>query len=95
MTQLPILVELTQADAHKFGYVYEPDISGMKCWKFEFEVQHASVFENGIRPFGALYTDCDGVPMIDSSGDEAIVKPLRTVEDLQNIYFEEAANEQC
>ena len=30
----------------------------------EFEVHHESVFENGITSFGALYNDCDKVPMI-------------------------------
>jgi len=70
-----------------FGYTLKnEDI--VPIWKFDFEVQHTSVFEDGITDLGALYKDCEGVPMIkcDSqwykTGDT-----LDITSEQRNIYF--------
>jgi hypothetical protein len=56
---------------------------------FEFEIQHPSVFNDGITELGALYTDCAKIPMI-KCGTEWSKLPgfLDTTEELRNIYFE-------
>lgn len=76
-----------EVPADKFGFLYQFD-DNMTCWKFEFEVQHPSVFENGIIPLGALYKDCEGVPMI-LCEDQVDTPPFLNIsEELRNIYFE-------
>jgi hypothetical protein len=57
-------------------------------WKFMFEVQHQSVFEDGINELGALYKDCSDVPMIqcDSQWHKAGDRLDITMEK-RNIYF--------
>ena len=57
-------------------------------WKFVFEVQHQSVFEDGINELGALYKDCSDVPMIqcDSQWHRAGDRLDITMEK-RNIYF--------
>jgi hypothetical protein len=58
-------------------------------YKFEFEVHHTSVFENGITEFGALYGDCSGVPMIVFDNQpQSLVDFLNISDELKNIHFE-------
>jgi len=54
----------------QFGYIYHGK-KQVSVWTFDFEVQHSSVFEDGIADMGALYKDCEGVPML-KSGEEII-----------------------
>lgn len=73
-----------------FGFVYdqliEQEIS--PCWMFVFEVQHSSVFEDGISPLGALYEDCDNIPMIKCGTEwDKISNFLDTTPELRNICF--------
>lgn len=88
--KVPHQIEIKDSIIEKFGFLYEfnPD-NPQYCWKFEFEVQHSSVFENGIESLGALYKDCEGVPMIllDNQND-SIPKFLDTSPELRNVYFE-------
>ena len=64
------------------------------CWTFSFEIQHPSVFDNGISDLGALYNDCDNVPMI-KCGTEWNKLPafLDTSDELRNIYFKVISND--
>ena len=89
VVKLPIKVEMTEPEFDKFGFLYQPSDNPSNCWKFEFEIQHASVFENGIIPLGALYKDCEGVPMLICQ-DQIADTPafLNITEELRNIYFE-------
>ena len=49
----------------KFGFLFEQQENEVyNCWHFKFEIQHASVFYDGITDLGGLYTDCDAVPML-------------------------------
>lgn len=81
----PIKIDTDEHLMSKFGYVY---INLNQCWKFEFEVQHESVFENGISEFGALYNDCSGVPMIIVDEINLLPSFLDTSDETRNIYFE-------
>lgn len=83
----PIECELTESCLEYFGFLYT--IEPVKYWKFEFEVQHASVFENGIVSLGALYVDCEGVPMLLTENLHTMCpKFLDTSPELKNINFE-------
>lgn len=86
--KIPIRLEMTEEVASKFGFLYSMD-EPCYYWKFEFEIHHHSVFENGIIPMGALYNDCLGVPMISCDGQHKdCPKFLDTSEELRNIVFE-------
>lgn len=88
VVKLPVKVEIDTELFGYFGFLYETD-TPVYCWKFEFEVQHSSVFENGIIPLGALYKDCDGVPMISCEDQhKTCPKFLDTSVELKNIHFE-------
>jgi hypothetical protein len=87
LVRIPIKIDANDTKFDKFGILYKDSLK--HYWKFEFEVQHSSVFENGIVPLGALYKDCDGVPMIRCNGQEDTLPGfLDTSDELKNIYFE-------
>ena len=48
----------------EFGFLFEQEENETyPCWSFDFNVQHPSVFYNGVNELGALYNDCDREPM--------------------------------
>lgn len=72
---------------HKFGVLYA-DLEKYNCWTFDFEVHHSSVFEDGFSELGALYNDCQGVPMILCSSEyPKLSNFLDTTNSTKNIYF--------
>lgn len=83
-------IEMTPEDFKRFGFLFKyTEENPTYMWQFEFEVQHPSVFENGIIELGALYNDCDGVPMIVVAGQpESLVSFLNISNELKNIHFE-------
>jgi hypothetical protein len=61
----------------------------VNAWKFNFEVEHASVFSNKNNELGHLIDDADGVPMLVGLGESIKLPPyLTTQNSLVNIYFE-------
>ena len=86
--KVPNRIEMSENDLDKFGFLYKPNSEFNYCWHFDFEVQHSSVFENGIKPLGALYKDCEGVPMIVCENQLDTPAFLDVTEELRNIYFE-------
>jgi hypothetical protein len=87
VVKLPVYIELNDVECGIFGFLYENE--KLNAWKFEFEVQHSSVFENGIISFGALYKDCEGVPMIIIDSQQSLCpRFLDTSIELKNIHFE-------
>ena len=69
-----------------FGSLYD---TITHYWVFEFEVQHSSVFDNGTDELGALYIDCNNVPMIKCDTEIAnLATCLDTSAQLKNIHFE-------
>ena len=86
----PELISINFNDFDKFGFLFEQQENEVyNCWHFKFEIQHASVFYDGITDLGGLYTDCDAVPML-KVGTEWDKLPLMidTSDELKNIYFE-------
>jgi len=83
----PVRLEMDLNKESDFGTMLREDIK-VPVWKFDFEVQHNSVFEDGISELGSLYKDCDGVPMIncDSQWHKAGDRLDITLEK-RNIYF--------
>jgi hypothetical protein len=90
ITKAPAKFQLKETDLDKFGFLFNiDDTTTQYYWKFEFEVHHSSVFENGIVTFGALYKDCEGVPMILCPNQINGITPFLDITDeLRNIYFE-------
>lgn len=79
----------------EFGFLFQQQEDELyNCWTFDFSVQHPSIFNDGISELGALYSDCEGVPMI-KCGTEWNKLPnfLDTSEELRNIYFKVLTNE--
>ena len=88
VTKLPTKVEMKEEDFVRFGFLYQYQEPSY-CWKFEFEVQHTSVFVSGTDELGALYKDCEGVPMLLCNNQyENLNTFLNTTVELKNIHFE-------
>lgn len=83
----PKLIEVVNYDY--FGFLYQKEKQINKCWKFDFEVQHSSVFEDGISTLGSLYKDCERVPMILFEDQSSLIpNTLDITNELKNIHFE-------
>ena len=78
---------------NKFGFLFENE-EDQDMFSFTFSINHKNVFDDGISNLGALYSDCDGVPMI-KIGTEWNKLPnfLDTSPELSNIYFEVLSDE--
>lgn len=88
IVKAPTMTSITPEIKGNYGFLYEFQESDV-CWKFDFEVQHPSVFEDGITTFGYLYNDCQGVPMISCKDQhENMPNFLNITAELKNIYFE-------
>jgi len=78
---------------NKFGYLYE-NSEEINCWSFDFSVNHRSVFNDGISELGALYNDCNDIPMLKCGTEwEKLSNKLDTTNELRNIYFEVSSHE--
>ena len=91
VVKLPQKIEITDKELDFFGFSYfqNTDDDTRYCWKFEFEVQHSSVFADSHDTLGALYKDCDGVPMINCDEQHDFSSTfLNTTTELKNIHFE-------
>lgn len=88
--QKPIILPATVPIINRFGYYYNLTENDF-YYTFVFEVQHSSVFDNGIQEYGALYNDCANVPMLLCKNQHAkLLGMLDVTDELRNIYFEEA-----
>lgn len=73
----------------EFGFMYEVNEENTNVWVFDFEVQHISVFDDGINKFGYLYRDCDKIPMIKCKHEHTDLSNFLDVShELRNIFFE-------
>lgn len=91
--RIPKKIEISFSEFNNFGYLFE-DENKVNCWSFDFTVQHNSVFNDGITELGALYNDCQNVPMIKCGTEwDKLNNILDSSEELRNIYFEVKRNE--
>ena len=90
VVRFPTKVKMTEDEFNLFGFLYTPNEDTTSyCWKFEFEVQHSSVFDRETESLAALYNDCKGVPMISCPTQiSGLSTFMDTTEELKNIYFE-------
>jgi hypothetical protein len=79
----------------EFGFLFEQqDNETYPCWSFDFDVQHPSVFFDGVNELGGLYRDCDRVPMIKCHTEwDQLPAFLDTSDELRNIYFKVLNND--
>jgi hypothetical protein len=91
----PKQIKIKFDEFDNFGFLFEQqDDEEYSCWTFDFEIQHPSVFDDGVTELGSLYRDCDGVPMIKTATAWAKLPVfLDTSEELRNIYFKVLNNE--
>jgi hypothetical protein len=83
----PVMTTLDKEKAENFGFLYSPE--QINCWYFDFTVSFSSVFSDGVDDLGALYNDCEDVPMIKTGASpNNIPSFLDTSPELRNIYFE-------
>jgi hypothetical protein len=73
----------------QFGFLFEQlEDETYPCWSFDFTIQHPSVFNDGVDELGALYHDCDQVPMIKCRTEwEKLPAMLDSTDEFRNIYF--------
>jgi len=88
IVKIPTKIKIT-LDDDKFGFLYKGyDEEEIVAWTFDFQVQHPSVFSDGIEDLSYLYSDCDGVPMIRCNTEwHRVSNFLDTTPELRNIYF--------
>jgi hypothetical protein len=77
----------------KFGFLFDQE-ENQPVWSFDFTIYYAGVYNDGIDELGALYQDCNGVPMIKiNTAWDKLPNFLDTTPELRNIYFEVLSNE--
>ena len=88
ITSMPVKITLSPAISENFGYVLMQNPEPVVAWSFDFQVGSISVFNNRDGELGALYADCESVPMI-ICGTEipALCKSLEINAEQRNIYF--------
>lgn len=86
----PYTSQITFEEFDKFGFLLETvDDQSITKWAFEFTVNYHGVFNDGISELGALYSDCDSVPMITGLSEwQKLPNFLDISPELKNIYFE-------
>lgn len=85
-TTVPVKTSLDLSTKHNFGLDYKSGLTYV--WSFDFEVQNASVFNEDDDPLGALYNDCQGVPMVITIHQlKNLELMLDTTNEKRNIYF--------
>lgn len=93
--ELPKKIEIRFDEFKNFGFLFEQEADEKyNCWTFDFEIQHPSVFDDGINELGALYSDCDSVPMLlTDTVWYKLPKFLDSSDEMRNIYFTVKQNE--
>jgi hypothetical protein len=89
VTRNPEKIQIRFDEFNNFGFLYQQlENETYDCWSFDFDIQHPSVFNDGINELGALYSDCDTVPMIKTdTAWNKLPAFLDTSDELRNIYF--------
>jgi len=91
----PKKIEIRFDEFKDFGYLLEQQgDEKYNCWVFDFSIQHPRVFDDGITELGALYSDCDEIPMIkcETSWDK-LPKFLDSSDEMRNIFFKVGKND--
>ena len=94
VVNFPVKTQIRFDESDYFGFLFEQQEDEVyDCWTFDFDIQHPSVFDDGISELGALYKDCDNVPMIKCGTTwDKLPAFLDTSDELRNIYFKVIEN---
>jgi len=95
IVRIPEKTQIKFSEFTEFGFLFEQEEDETyPCWSFDFTIHHPSVFYDGVNELGALYSDCDHVPMI-KCGTEWDKLPafLDSSDELRNIYFKVLKND--
>ena len=86
---MPKRIDIRFSEVDYFGFLYQQEEQETyPCWYFTFDIQHPSVFADGINDLGALYNDCDQVPMIKCGTEwDKLPSFLDGTAELRNIFF--------
>ncbi len=89
MITVPKKLDINFDEFDNFGFLFQQiEKETYPCWRFSFEIQHHSVFNDGEDELGYLYNDCDGVPMILCGHERSNLPTFLDVSpELKNIYF--------
>jgi len=95
IVRIPERMDIKFDEFTEFGFLFEQqDNETYPCWSFDFDVQHPSVFFDGVNELGGLYRDCDRVPMIKCHTEwDQLPAFLDTSDELRNIYFKVLNND--
>jgi hypothetical protein len=84
---------LDDENRENFGFLYNMEEQQI-FWYFDFSVNYSSVFADSEDELGALYADCEDVPMIKTNlSPNNIPSSLDTTPELRNIYFRVLSND--
>lgn len=91
---VPKKIDINLSETEMFGFLIQSTNETVPAWTFEFEIAQHSVFQNHQSELGALYYDCEEVPMITNLGEiDSVSNFLDSSPELRNIYFEITENE--
>jgi hypothetical protein len=82
---IPKITEVNLAETDKFGFMIRSE-TPVKVWSFTFYVNYKQVFKDEEGEYGALYADCESVPMINM--DSNLPAFLDISPELKNVHFE-------
>lgn len=84
--------QLSFKEKHNFGLLFDKNIK-INYWAFDFDINYANVYNNGIHELGYLFLDCDKIPMIKCNTEwNKLPNYLDTDTNTRNIYFEVIKN---
>ena len=84
--KMPVKSFISKSD-NLFGDAFHAFDKPYAYWTFEFEVHHSSVFDD-VDELGALYADCDGIPMLICGTENPNLSNTLNVSKLyKNIHF--------
>ena len=81
----PKVTEVNLAETDKFGFMIRSE-TPVKVWSFTLYVNYGQVFKDEEGEYGALYADCESVPMINM--DSNLPAFLDISPELKNVHFE-------
>jgi hypothetical protein len=81
----PKVTEVKLDEIDKFGFSIKND-NPVRVWSFTFYVNYGQVFKDEEGEYGALYADCESVPMINIGNH--LPAFLDISPELKNVHFE-------
>lgn len=88
ITTLPMRHIISVNTKQMFGNDYSNIDKDYFFWSFDFQVQHTNVFKTKNEELGALYEDCEGIPMLKCGTEHKKLSNFLNINSSQkNIHF--------